>query len=366
MLRLIQSKIANKSFSTLTPLKKTYNINGFMETVLNLDNLKINDCHNVLQGEIISVLGYGPQGRGQSLNLRDNKYPVILGLRKNGNSWKKAKLDGWKEGKDLFDMESALEKGTIIKYLLSDAAQISEWNLVKSYLTENKTLYFSHGFGLVYNKKTTINPPKNIDVIMVAPKGPGGLVRHNYLLDNKGINASYAIHQNYSENAFDKVLAISYGIGSKKLFQTTFEKEVHSDLTGERSVLMGMIQGAFKAQYDILRERGHSPMEAFNETVEEALDSLYPLVNEKGMDWMFANCSATAQRGALDWAPKFYDAIKPVINDCYNEVINGNETDRVIEANSNENYRDTLNKELNEIDNQEIWITGRHVRNLRN
>ena len=360
------SPIRKLSFSTLSPIRKKYNINGYIESVLNLNYIKISDCHNVLKNETISVLGYGPQGRGQSLNLRDNKFPVILGLRKNGASWENAKNDGWKEGKDLFEIESALEKGTIIKYLLSDVAQISQWDTVRKHLTKNKTLYFSHGLGIVYNEKTNINPPANIDIIMVAPKGPGNLVRYNYLQDNAGINSSYAIYQDYTKNAFDKIIALSYGIGSKNLFETTFEKEVYSDLTGERSVLMGMIQGAFKAQYDILRERGHSPMESFNETVEEALASLYPLVNEKGMDWMFSNCSATAQRGALDWAPKFYNAIKPVINECYDDVISGKEVDNVIQANSDKNYKQKLNKELIEINNQEIWVTGKHVRNLRN
>ena len=345
--------------------KNCYNIQGIKEDVLSIDNIDVKECLDVINDRTISVLGYGPQGRGQSLNLRDNGFPVILGLRKNGDSWNKALNDGWTENSDLFTIEDAIKKGEIIKYLLSDAGQISEWNRVKEHLTENKTLYFSHGFGIVYNKKTNIIPPKDIDVIMVAPKGPGGLVRDNYLKGNKGINASYAIFQNFTGNALDTTIALSYGIGSKNLFETTFEKEVYSDLTGERCVLMGMIQGAFKAQYDLLRENGHSPMEAYNETVEEALQSLYPLINENGMDWMFSNCSTTAQRGALDWSKKFYDNIKPVIEDCYNNVKNGNEADISIIANSDIEYRPKLEKELDEINNQEIWETAKHVRKLR-
>jgi ketol-acid reductoisomerase len=353
------SSLKNKAFI------KNYNINGYKEEVLSIDNLNITDCLDIIKGQTISVLGYGPQGAGQSLNLLDNGYPVILGLRKNGNSWKKAMNDGWVENKNLFEIEEAVKRGDIIQYLLSDAAQISECDIVKSHLTENKTLYFSHGFGIVYDEQTRIVPPNNIDVIMVAPKGPGGLVRKNFLLGNKGINASYAIHQDYTGNSLDKCIALSYGIGSKNLFETTFKNEVYSDLTGERSVLMGLIQGAFKAQYDVLREKGHSPMECFNETVEEALQSLYPLVNEKGMDWMFANCSATAQRGALDWSNIFYERIKPIVEDCYRSVEVGMETKKVIIANSDPNYKKKLEKDLKKIDEQEIWITGKHVRDLR-
>ena len=241
-----------------------------------------------------------------------------------------------------------------------------KWEAVKEGLTENKTLYFSHGFGIVYNDKTKIIPPKNIDIIMVAPKGPGGLVRKNFLLGNKGINSSYAIHQDYTGTSINKVIALAYGIGSKNLFETTFKKEVYSDLTGERSVLMGLIQGAFKAQYDLLREKGHSPMESYNETVEEALFSLYPLINEKGMDWMFSNCSTTAQRGAIDWSKKYYDCLKPVLKECYDSVKNGDETKIVLDSNSDKNYRTKLDIELEEINNQEIWKTGKHVRKLRN
>jgi len=354
-----------KNTRFFSQLVKTYNINGYIENVLDLSIINKEYCLNVVKNKTISVLGYGPQGRGQSLNLRDNKYPVILGLRKGGDSWNLAKQDNWKEGINLFELDDAIHKGDIIKYLLSDAGQISEWDRVKKGLKSGSTLYFSHGFGIVYSDKTNIIPPDDIDVIMVAPKGPGGLVRKNFLKKNKGINASYAIHQNTTGNAFDMCLALSYGIGSKTLFETTFEKEVYSDLTGERCVLMGMIQGAFKAQYDLLRERGHSPMESYNETVEEALQSLYPLVNEKGMDWMFSNCSTTAQRGALDWSKIFYKNIKPIIEKCYEDVKNGKEADIAIHANIDKNYRPKLNKELEEINDQEIWKTAKYVRELR-
>jgi ketol-acid reductoisomerase len=318
--------------------------------------------NSILQKETVSIIGYGPQGRSQSLNLRDNKINTIIGIR-YGPSWDKAIKDGWIPYKTLFPIKEAVQKGTIIQYLLSDAAQIKVWDHVKEGLSEGKALSFSHGFGITFKEQTNIIPPTNVDVFLVAPKGPGSMVREKYLEKN-GVNSSYAIYQDYTKKAKERCLALGFAIGSEYIFKTTFKNEVYSDLTGERCVLMGMIQGAFKAQYDILREKGHSPSEAYNETVEEALSSLYPLIHRKGMDWMFANCSTTAQRGALDWYPKFYKALKPIIEDCYNEVANGNEAKKVIEYNQDINYREKLNKELKDIENQEIWQVGKALKNI--
>jgi ketol-acid reductoisomerase len=161
------------------------------------------------------------------------------------------------------------------------------------------------------------------------------------------------------------VLALGIAIGSGYLFETTFQKEVYSDLTGERGVLMGAIYGIWLAQYEVLRAKGHSPSEAFNETVEEATQSLYPLIAEKGMDWMYANCSTTAQRGALDWFPAFRDATRPVFEKLYESVANGTETRRTLEANSRPDYRQQLEKELAAIADSEMWKAGAWVRSLR-
>jgi len=316
----------------------------------------------ILEPETIAIVGYGPQGRSQSLNLRDNLCKPIVGVRR-GPSWDQAISDGWKPNYNLFPIKEAVKKGTIIQYLLSDASQIKLWNDVKEGLTEGKALSFSHGFGITFKDQTNIIPPSNIDVFLVAPKGPGSMVREKKLL-GEGVNSSYAIYQDHTKRAKERCLALGFGIGSEYIFETTFKNEVYSDLTGERCVLMGMIQGAFKAQYDILREKGHSPSEAYNETVEEALASLYPLIHRKGMDWMFANCSTTAQRGALDWSPKFYKALRPVIEECYKEVENGNEAMKSIKSNQDPLYREKLNNELKEIENQEIWQTGKALRNM--
>ena len=342
---------------------KKININGFEESITERSDYPIEKCKIILKMETTAILGYGPQGYGQGLNMRDQGFNVILGLRK-GKSWEKALADGWVKNKNLFNIEEAVKRATIVQYLLSDAGQIHAWPIVKNNLNPGSALYFSHGFGIVFNKDTGIIPPSNIDVILVAPKGSGLTVRTHFQA-GKGINSSFAIHQDFTGKARGRCIATAFAIGSGHLFETTFEKEVHSDLTGERCVLMGLIQGAFLAQYEVLRDHGHSPSEAYNETIEEALESLYPLVSEKGMDWMYSNCSTTAQRGALDWAPKFKNTLKPIIEDCYQKVLSGEEARRSIKSNSNPNYRKELDKELDEINNQEMWIAGKELRKLR-
>ena len=340
------------------------NFGGTIEEVVTRKEFPLNKAVEYLKNEVIAVIGYGVQGPGQSLNLKDNGFNVIVGQRKNSKSWDKAISDGWIEGKNLFDIDEACDKGTIIQYLLSDAGQISVWPRIKKYLKKGKALYFSHGFGITYNDQTRINPPNDIDVILVAPKGSGTSLRRLFVAGN-GLNSSFAIHQDATGNARNRVIALGIGVGSGYLFETTFKKEVYSDLTGERGTLMGAIQGLFAAQYNILRKKGHSPSEAFNETVEEATQSLYPLVAENGMDWMYANCSTTAQRGALDWWKKFRDAVYPIFEELYESVEKGKETKITIEANQKSDYRINLEKELKELRNSELWKTGSEVRKLR-
>ena len=342
---------------------KEININGHRETIVERSDYPVEKCKKILDQDVTTILGYGPQGRGQGLNMRDQGFDVIIGLRR-GKSWDNAIADGWVEDENLFELEDAVKRASIIQFLVSDAAQIQLWPMVKENLNDGDAIYFSHGFGIVFNNDTNIIPPENVDVILVAPKGSGITVR-NHFLDGRGINASFAIHQDYSGRAKDRCLATAFAFGSGHLFETTFEKEVYSDLTGERCVLMGLLQGAFLAQYEVLREHGHSPSEAYNETIEEALQSLYPLVSEKGMDWMYANCSTTAQRGALDWAPKFRDSLKPIIEDCYQRVLSGEEARIAIETNSKTDYREQLEIELNAVNNQEMWQAGKQLRPLR-
>lgn len=334
------------------------------ENVVTREEFPLEKAREVLKNETIAVIGYGVQGPGQSLNMRDNGFNVIVGQRKPSKSWDHAVKDGFVEGKDLFEIEEALQRGTIICYLLSDAGQIAMWPTVSKYLTEGKTLYFSHGFGITYKEQTGIVPPKNVDVILVAPKGSGTSLRRLFL-EGQGLNSSFAIFQDYTGKAKDKVVAMGIGVGSGYLFETDFKKEVYSDLTGERGTLMGAIQGIFEAQYNILRKRGHSPSEAFNETVEELTQSLMPLVAENGMDWMYANCSTTAQRGALDWRHKFRDAVAPVFEELYESVATGKEAERTIKLNSQPDYRVKLEQELKELRESEMWQAGLQVRKLR-
>ena len=340
------------------------NFGGIMEEVITASEFTIEQARTVLKNETIAILGYGVQGPGQALNLKDNGFHVIVGQREGGATWDKAIADGFIPGKTLFPLKSAAQKATIIQYLLSDAGQMAAWPEIKPCLNPGDALYFSHGFGIVFNDQTGIIPPDHVDVILAAPKGSGRTVRTNFLAGS-GINSSFAVHQDYTGKARERAIALGIAIGSGYLFPTTFEKEVYSDLTGERGVLMGCLAGVMEAQYTLLRKHGHSPSEAFNETVEELTQSLIRLVAENGMDWMFANCSTTAQRGALDWSPRFRDAVAQVFDELYESVISGKETRRTLERNSAPDYRERLHEELESIRLSEMWQAGTAVRSLR-
>jgi ketol-acid reductoisomerase len=338
---------------------------GTVEEVVTRDEFPLEKARQVLQEEVVAVLGYGVQGPAQALDMRDNGVNVVVGgAVERRRSWDKALKDGWVPGKTLFSYEEAVERGTIIQYLVSDAAQVMLWPRIKPRLQEGDALYFSHGFSVVYADQTGVVPPDFVDVILVAPKGSGTSVRANFLAGS-GINSSYAVHQDYTGRALERTLALGIAIGSGYLFPTTFEKEVYSDLTGERGVLMGALAGVMEAQYDVLRRHGHSPSEAFNETVEELTQSLIRLVGENGMDWMYANTSATAQRGALDWRHRFRDSVAPVFEELYRRVVSGEETRLVLEANSSPDYREKLEEELREMRESEMWLAGAQVRALR-
>ncbi len=337
---------------------------GTVEDVVTDDEFPLEKAREILKDETIAVLGYGVQGPAQALNLRDNGVPVIIGQLEGDEYWEKAIRDGFVPGTTLFPLEEAAKRGTIVKMLLSDAGQVATWPKVMACLNKGDALYFSHGFSIVYKEQTGVIPPDFVDVILVAPKGSGTNVRRNFL-DGSGINSSYAVFQDSTGRAKERTIALGIAIGSGYLFPTTFEQEVYSDLTGERGVLMGCLAGTMEAQYNILRKNGHSPSEAFNETVEELTQSLIRLVGENGMDWMFSNCSATAQRGALDWAPKFRDAVAPVFEDLYDRVKTGKETQRVLEVNGAPDYLKKLRAELDTIRNSEMWKAGAAVRSLR-
>jgi ketol-acid reductoisomerase len=340
-------------------------LGGVVENVVTREEFPLSKARDVLKNEVVAVIGYGVQGPAQAMNMKDNGIKVIIGQAPEFKAdWDKALKDGFVPGKTLFPVKEAATRGTIIQYLVSDAAQRILWPEIKPCLSKGKALYFSHGFSITYKEHTGVIPPADIDVILCAPKGSGTSVRRNFLA-GAGINSSYSVFQDFTGRAEERTLALGIAIGSGYLFPTTFENEVYSDLTGERGVLMGALAGIMDAQYQVLRENGHSPSEAFNETVEELTQSLIRLVDEKGMDWMYANCSATAQRGALDWRPKFKDATLPVFKELYKKVKSGEECVRVLKSTGAPNYKEILDGELREMGNSELWKAGAAVRNLR-
>ncbi|KAH9259290.1 ketol-acid reductoisomerase [Batrachochytrium salamandrivorans] len=367
-MRATALKAAPRAFAAQQQVRglKTLDFGGTKEDVVERSDYPKAKFQEMYKNDTLLMMGYGTQGRGQALNLRDNGMPVIVGVRKGGkgSSWEVAVADGWVPGKNLFELDQALEKATVYMFLLSDAGQKAYWPKLKPHLTKGKTLYVAHGFSFVFEKDTQVTAPAGVDVILVAPKGSGTTVR-NLFLEGRGINGSVAVLQDATGKATDKAYGLGVAVGCGYLYGTTFQKETYSDLVGERGVLMGMVQGAFQAQYEVLRAKGHSPSEAFNETVEEATQSLWPLVGAKGMDWMFGNCSTTAQRGALDWAPRFHTALKPVFQKLYDEVENGNECRRTLDVNSKPDYKASLEKELDALRQSEMWKAGNTVRKLR-
>jgi ketol-acid reductoisomerase len=341
------------------------NFGGVEENVVTREEFPLSRAQKILKDELIAIIGYGVQGPAQALNLKDNGMSVIVGQAPEfKEDWDRAVNDGFVPGETLFPIEEAAEKATVIQYLVSDAAQRAVWPKLKPCLKEGNALYFSHGFSITFKEQTGVIPPPYVDVILVAPKGSGTSVRRNFLAGT-GINSSYAVFQDYTGRAEERTLALGIGIGSGYLFPTTFENEVYSDLTGERGVLMGALAGIMEAQYQVLRENGHTPSEAFNETVEELTQSLIRLVDENGMDWMYANCSATAQRGALDWKPRFRDATLPVFKELYKRVKSGEETRVVLEKTGHTHYKAQLTAELKELRESEMWQAGEQVRKLR-
>nr|OQO21915.1 Ketol-acid reductoisomerase, mitochondrial [Rachicladosporium sp. CCFEE 5018] len=358
------AKTATATFQQQSRGAKTIDFAGHKEKVFERDDWPRDKLLEYFKNDTLALIGYGSQGHGQGLNLRDNGLNVIVGVRKNGQSWKEAIQDGWQPGKNLFEVDEAIKQGTIIMNLLSDAAQSETWPHIKPMLTKGKTLYFSHGFSPVFKDQTKVEVPSDIDVILVAPKGSGRTVR-TLFKEGRGINSSVAVWQDVTGKALEKATAMGVAVGSGYMYETTFEKEVYSDLYGERGCLMGGIHGMFLAQYEVLRENGHSPSEAFNETVEEATQSLYPLIAANGMDYMYAACSTTARRGAIDWSAKFKSNLKPLFQELYKSVKDGEETRRTMEYAGRPDYREAFEKEMEEIRELEIWRAGKAVRSLR-
>ena len=257
---------------------------------------------SALQGKTVAVIGYGSQGNAQANCMRDSGVSAILGLREEGKSWSRAKNDGF----DVYSIREAAKKADIIHMLLPDTVQpVIYRKEIRRYMKEGKTLCFSHGFNIHYK---TINPPANVDVVMVAPKGPGASVRELYV-NGFGVPALIAVQQSYTGKAKDTVLAMAKALGATKagVLETTFKDETESDLIGEQTVLVGGIMELIRSAFDVLVENGYQPELAYFEACNEAkliIDQIY----RGGMVGMLRAVSDTAKYGGMTVGPKVIDA----------------------------------------------------------
>ena len=267
----------------------------------------------VLKGKKIAVIGYGSQGRGQSLNLKDSGLDVVIGLRP-GKSWDSASKDGQK----VMPVSDAVKKSEIIQILVPDELQAALYRTeIMPFLSDKKCLMFSHGFNIHFGQ---ILPPQKIDVIMVAPKGPGAMVRRQYE-DGKGVPALIAIHQDYTGNAHKIALAYAKAIGATRavVLETTFREETETDLFGEQAVLCGGTTSLVKAGFETLVDAGYSPEMAYLEVCHE-LKLIVDLIYEGGLTNMRKYISNTAQYGDLTRGPRVigpevYVAMQEILKD---------------------------------------------------
>lgn len=340
------------------------NFGGVLEDVVTREEVPLEKARDILKDETIAVVGYGVQGPAQSMNMKDNGFNVIVGQDpKFEKDWNKALADGWVPGQTLFPVEEAVQKGTIIQYLVSDAAQKMIWPThVKPNLKAGDALYFSHGFSIVYKDQTGVIPPGGIDVIMVAPKGAGSSVRANFLAGS-GINSSYAVFQDSTGRALERTLAVGIGVGSGFLFPTTFQNEVYSDLTGERAILLGELWGIAEASYYALLKEGLNPETAFIGSSEQLTQVILPLIGAKGANAIYEQARIAEELGTVKvYQDAARTAVKPVMDVLYKSVAAGDETATVLRKNSRKDYDTQLATELAALDGAEMWKVGADVR----
>lgn len=287
-----------------------------------MDNLKIyRDCEidkSFILNKKVAVIGYGSQGYGQSMNLKDSGVDVALGLRTGGSSYKKALNEGFK----IMEVEDAVKWADVIQVLIPDEVQAKVYEeQIKPNLRPGQYLMFSHGFNIHFGK---IVPPKDINVIMVAPKGPGHTVRSEYLL-GKGVPGLIAIYQDATGDSKEVALAYAAAIGSARagVIETTFREETETDLFGEQAVLCGGCTALIKAGFETLVEAGYSPYMAYFEVLHE-LKLIVDLINQGGLADMRYSISNTAEYGDLTRGPRVVTATsKAAMKEILTEIQNG-------------------------------------------
>ena len=254
-----------------------------------------------LKGARIAVLGYGSQGRAHALNLKDSGFDVVVGVRKKGASWKKAKKDGL----EVAEPADATAGADLVAMLVPDLAQKALYEEVETHLQEGATLLFAHGFNIHYKQ---IKPRKDLDVVLIAPKGPGGLVRRQYQ-EGRGVPCLIAVFQDATGKAHGKALAYSHGIGGTRggVLETTFAEETETDLFGEQAVLCGGASELVIKGFETLIEAGYQPEIAYYEVMHE-LKLIVDLFYEGGLKRMLEFVSETAQYGDYVSGPRVVDA----------------------------------------------------------
>lgn len=311
----------------------------------------------------LSIIGYGSQGRGQSLNHRDSGVDVHLGLREGGKSWEYAVNDDWVPGENLHPVGEAAEIGDIVQLLVPDMEQKRVWEEdIREHLVADNALAFSHGFNITTER---IKPPEDVDVIMVAPKGPGAIVRQQYEA-GFGVPSLFAVNQDYTGKAKDRVLGMAKSIGSTKpgILETSFNDETMSDLFGEQVDLCGGVTELANAAFETLIEKGYNPVLAYWETHHELFGLIAPLSYNFGSAGMLRRVSDTAKDGAFTSGKRVIDKnvkknMKAVLSDIESQKYMNGWIKRY-----DEKGRNAVTEKLEALDKHPIEIVGKQVRQI--
>jgi len=312
-----------------------------------------------LEDKVVAVIGYGSQGRAQSLNMRDSGLNVICGLRKGGESWKAAQKDGMK----VCTIEEASKKADIIHVLIPDETQGEVYKkLIKSGLTKGNALSFSHGFNIRFRQ---IVPPKFVDVIMMAPKGPGAMVRKTYT-EGSGVPALIAVEQDYTGEAKEKALAMAKanGAGRVGIIETSFAEETETDLFGEQVDLCGGCSELVIASFETLVDAGYQPEIAYFECLHE-LKLIVDLIHAKGIEGMWGSVSNTAEYGGRTRGKRIISReTRKIMKDILKDIKSGKFADEWIRE-----YKQgakNLNKMRKDGAAHQIEIVGTKLRKMMN